>query len=762
MELEEHVASRSALLTKSELEATRFQAKIDEIGNVLRSQAEKIRDASAEYEKVKSLGEEEEKEIETLRYELSKLCEEEAELVQHSEFIRGEATAAHMAADKGGNVALGLATRVDDQHREAAMIEERLSLLWEEVEAAKLRIQAREAEKSELVSLIVEAKATLQGIQKEGKQLTAARDKADRTLQRRQEVMVHAVRAMEEYATKISEIEKETEHVTKEVAVNKDKLDGLIGRVIEKSEITLPRLSDALAKLTSEKDVVQAELLRVESQTTAIDTKTEALIEQTEKEKKTNQKILNQLSLAQQRLDEIREKTLVEISEKNAASTELKDLLKQYRQARQYQNEHEAELGRIEYQLEQKREERSVVETNFEQLTLKRNEFAADVAKQERIIRDLERVLEKLHKTNERLETKLDLQKRQIGVKKEKIREAELNDRSSDASLGLNGKVSGLQKNISITLEDLDTAQRRWMEQRESLLAIMDEVARESEKHENLRALVHVRENQKRRLLNDRKLRDADLKRTRKEISKLKFDIDKVGQLVIRFNEKIRDSKDRIECDAEVPAAGPASDLDRIACANDKVEREILSFRIEMETHEAERARLESEISVERQLQESLSVEVFDSAALERTVNRMKSQIADLRKQKDQLQKSMVRFVNKQEANEGKVLARTRKPRGSMSCSTLASTGSIGSSLEISGARVRAPGIGKEESILGQFQRVNDELLLRPLGVVTESDKDLVLIELDAWRRRLEEMGDSAPKKLLEWVVHNSKLLRSM
>ena len=729
---------------------------------MLRSQDEKIRDASEEYERAKALREEEEKEVETLRYELSKLCEEEAELVQHSDFIRGEAKAAHMAADKGGNVALGLATRVDDRHREAAMLEERLSLLRDEVEAAKLRIQSREAEKSELLSLIVEAKATLQGIQKEGKQLTAARDKADRTLQRRQEVMVHAVRAMEEYATKISEIEKETEHVTKEVAVNKDKLDGLIGRVIEKSEITLPRLSHALAKLTSEKDVVQAELLRVESQTTAIDTKTKALIEQTEKEKNSNEKILNQLSLAQQRLNEIREKTLVEISEKNAASTELHDLLKQYRQARQYQNEHEAELGRIEYQLEQKSEERSVVETDFEQLTLKRNEFAADVAKQEQIIRNLERELEKLHKTNERLENKLDLQKRQISVKKEKIREAELKDRSSDASLGLNGKVRGLEKDISSTLEDLDTAQKRWVEQQESLLAIMDEVARETEKHENLRAVVHVRENQKRRLLNDRKLRDADLKRTRKEISKLKFDIDKAGQLVIRFSEKIRDSKDRIECDSEVSTAGPASDLVRIACANDKVETEILSLRIEIETLEADRTRLDSEISVERQLQESLSAEVFDTAALERTVNRMKSQIADVRKQKDQLQKSMVRFVNKQEATEAIALVRNRKPSGSMSCSTLASTGSIGSSLEISGARVRAPGIEIEESILSQFQRVNVELSLRPLGDVAESDKDQALIELYAWRRKLEEMGDSAPKKLLEWVVHNSKLLRSM
>jgi chromosome segregation ATPase len=372
-------------------------------------------------------------------------------------------------------------------------------------------------------------------------------------------------------------------------------------------------------------------------------------------------------------------------------------------------------------------------------------------------VRKLENKQDTLRKTLHRLEAQRESQRLKISEKEAAIRDAELNGRSSDHSLSLPGKVKALEKQVEESMINLDAMQKDWIKKQEDLLALTDKVTRMKAEEENMRCMARVRENQKRRILSELEDSDIDAKRLAKEIAKLKFDMDKAGEMIIRFDQKIQESKGANQKDSEQLTSELSAEIERLTTANDKSEKAISNLKAELESLEAQGARVDRELVEEKELHSRLQDTGAESAELEKLLRRMKKQLSEVNKRIKRSQRAAVQSLNKRMDRDVESLI--QMARGSMSCSTLASTLSQ-ASLEIVGIRAVPNSVDFEREIFQEFQRIEEEEFRAGSDQINQESLQEVLEKLHIWKARLEKRTEQLPNRLLEWINYNLKLLK--
>ena len=572
----------------------------------------------------------------------------EKDLENHLRQAESDAKAARTSLGKADSMVLQSIKETDEVDSEIAKLESVASEISKEITKLTYEIEEAQTDRSAADSLLREANQALESADSELRKLQGEKASVANLLVRRRDVIASIVDEIEKSCYKNQEAELELKGLTKELELVVDDIHAIASEVIQRRELLLPKL---LEKVQSRNDrICEVERLRKDVSVEADDIRREIkrIGIEIERERKAKKQIDNERDILMKQVESKREESLSLISDKDAANVELGDLIRQYRKHAAYLRDRESERDNLTKSLESIRSERLEAQRCIDDHKSQLEAVSEKMKEKEEAETSQRTVVLKLEKQVESLSRKLDDQRRMFDMKAERIREAQLCDKSSEASLSLLGKVQQAEKELALNLSNCKLLQAKRGKAEKVCGELASRLATDSEQLEFLRNVVIVREHQKRRMNVEIQKYRFNLKQIEKEITKRKYDLDKLGSLVHHFALRIEDSasEDRLT------AILKKSNAHKLVELNDQLRKEVDEFVGSLPGLEKERLELEKQIEVEAKVQKCLfesGLDRFNVEEVQKAINQMKVHVSSLRKRKEALKASILRRIDKNE-----------------------------------------------------------------------------------------------------------------
>ena len=624
--------------------------------------------------------------LNTLRSELLSLNESMRDVERYNDSVSSAAAVHKRSALKTEGLISELEKEKFVQDRELLILESECERLNSEISAMTEVIAIRQAEKSASIDLIKDAVDSLAQLEAERKLIRSEISAMASVSARREMAVAESIKAIQSTKAQKLEVDVDIKITTGHLVLETAKFDQLLTEWFEKGEVVRDELNRQIEKNGSLKEGMVAEFGELRRQVQETRNETDAVKAEQVNEARTQAALQRDVRVVQTQLSAKKDEVLALIAEKNCLNISLVDSIRENKKLRKHEHDRQTELSKVSSEASKLRADREQLEKATEALQDQLAAAEAELAAKEAEVAKLENENGKTRKDiliKSRISEKM---KAKIDNKIIRIKEAELSDRSSELSLSLGGKAAGLEREIAKIMAQCDQMEQQWLARQGELLELGQVVEEDRVKVDSLRGRIQVLDKAKRRKLLHAESAKTEIKRHKAEVLKLKFDLDKLGVLIGRFDSKLDAVRELVREKRDGVGVQRGSHGDKVAELNTQLESEIRDLEIEAEIVDRQWNLLTQKLEIEQEIQATLTQSGsdggFDRAATERAINRMKTELGQLNRRKDQMNKALVQLVEKRDVIELKfdrnARSRNASKAGLSSCSTVASLGSLG------------------------------------------------------------------------------------
>ena len=610
--------------------------------------------ANEELEKAKRLQRGKEDILGELRKEEARLSERVLRMSQYNAAKSSEALVNQRSALKTDENISTLEQERDGQDREIVWLEEQIARAKKETLRMHNRTLTFEEEHKNKIELIKQAQRSLAQDESDRRKILGDMNSVNQTLLRRKIAISESLRAVQQNLSMSREYETEASQLKKRIEKESTLCDKLIGDWFQRGEVAKSLLVNRLESESKVKSDIISKLTALQESLDKAYEECEDSRKELRQEKKREESMLRAVYLAQTKLQNLRETSLSAIGGKNAANAAFSDIMKEYKSLSKYEKEREVELKRVLVEVNQITTERESTQLAAREVEAKLQEAKARLNENEALLTVMTCENTKLQRQLESRSRQLDQIKQRIDTKSQRNKEAELSQTSSELSLSLVGKVKAVETEIASTLEECGNLERNWLKQQQCIL--IEESEKDSEKVtlSKSKTVLVILENKRKRKLSELNDMQIELKRRKNEILKLKLDLDKLGGLILRFDDKIgvlSDLAAKIE-DSVHEVHTKKGQISRLDDLNTNLRNEVVALVVSLEQIEKDRLGTEQKLEIEEQVQCSLMDEPENWKEIEKVTNRMRTELIDLNKRKETLSKSLVQLIGKRDSIE--------------------------------------------------------------------------------------------------------------
>lgn len=688
-------ALKRVSVSDDELQDLRQQGKICE---------DEIVEARKRLEEAKGIQMQKHDVLEQLGSEQTQLKDQISRMSRFNEETSSEALVNQRTALKTDELLGSMEREKEAQDREIVWLEEQIQRTKKEVYRIDNRAKSAQEEHSNMTELVKDAKSLLERELRDRNRVVEDINTVQRALMRRNHAISESMRAVQNNALSLREEEVEEVHVRKRLKEEQARFDRLIGEWFQRTEIARTWLLNKLDSDSKIKNGVIVKLCQIKESIKAANVHCEEARKELRREQREEESILRDIFLTRSKLESLRESSFSEIGGKNAANAAFSDVVKEYQALSKYEKGKETELNRILEEVKRVVPLRESTEARAQEVEEKISVAESRVSQEETALTVVSNQNIKLERQLESRTRKLEQLRMRITVKAERIREAELSQMSSEVSLTLIGKVKKFENDIKSSLDECGNYEKLWLRQQEEILHEQSERDSESTYLRKTKAVLLILENKRKRKLSEMNEWQIEIKRKKNEVLKLKLDLDKLGSLISRFDDKIALVSDlAVSVEESSHDSTGTNRISQVEELNQHLRNEIAALTCSLEQSEKDRLTLEKKVEVEEQVQSSLVDEPDSMKEIEKTINRMRTELNELSKRKELLSRSIVQMIEKRDSIEIKHIgSRSRKSLSKgvalSSCSTTVSL----SSLQTDSYRDRLEILGQEVSQVDQ------------------------------------------------------------
>ena len=746
--LETSIAHNESLSKEDHLRAGTVKAEIERLrASVLYLESQAV-DAHRSLQSEEDYKTEIEQALISLRSELSIIVMRERDLRDQIESTKTESVLAERSTGKTISALKDFAKSVDVRDREIFTLEQAISGIQDELKTVTHHhIRVRDS-KAAVESRLRDAEGLNNSMHAITQKVRSDMQAVDRTLDKRNDTLKSVRLEIQESLRRSKELEAEILDLETSLRAAQEELENQLGDYMQRAEVRKPALEKHADGIQTEirHRLTQRDI--VEKRITEIDQEMAQLSEETAKETKVHKELMRQISLAQSAKAVMREESFEAMMLRDSANKELRDILGEMEKYSKYHSSRQEELESVTAKVEGLKADRESLELRFAELTDRRREMLGDYSESETKESELRKDIAKRRRLEDTVLRRINDQKRIIQIKSERVKEAELSQKSGELSLSLSGKIGTIDREIEASLAACAEAEGALETIRVRLQVTSEEVLQLDEKVEYIRNVIMVRENQKKRLEGETASSRYEIKSKLKAVEQLRKDLDKIGIIIHRFQSQIEELDTRLRQHVHDDNNIHREKLESL---NAQLENEIGELRIAFEAEARDRSELERKLALELVIQKELAnklSEGVDVVDLKKAINQMTAHAVELGKTKEKLRQNILRSMERQDMIQMKRQASSlRRSKGLASCSTTASLYSIASDV---------PGttMDLESVIVSHIVNFNSS------PQAARGDSLGLSGELAAIRAKLSLLPRKGYfNRLLDWIEYNSKLL---
>jgi chromosome segregation ATPase len=594
-------------LSQLNASTTSLKAEIDPLSNqvstldeVHLAACEKLSADQEEYERCKETFQRLDGELRTSKWT-------ENELKNHIKQAESDVKAARTSVGKAETMVVDNIRKTDLSDFEVSYLQRSIADIKEEIDTINSNLETARNEEKSVSEFYRETSRAVDKADAEISKEMSQKASLESCLVQRRDVLGHIINEIEDSLRKCRETDLELEGLNGDIEKVSDKVHGLVGEVIHRQELQLPAVLKRIEGLSDRKNEMIVERKSTADRTLEIESEIRNIDIEIDKELKEKRKVDRERELVVREIESKRGESLRIISEKDAANIHLSELITDYKKYSSYLRSREAERDSGSDEIENIRLKRISFEKTLGESKSQRDQLGDELQQKEKAESIQVSLISKLDKSIDSLLKKLDNQRRLLDSKSERIREAQLNDKSSELSLSIRGKLEQTEKDITHTLNICTQLERKRDKLATEFVGVSIDLRGNTENLELLRNIVTVRENQKRRMNVEIEKFQASLKKKHKDIDKLRYDLDKMGILLHRFSEQTASMNSFDEF------LEKGNRVKKLVLLNEQLEHEIEDLVASVPKLENRRSDIEKMIEVEEKLQSSLREEGLKS-----------------------------------------------------------------------------------------------------------------------------------------------------
>ena len=707
--------------------------------------------ATSDFENVQQYRKQVDRSLAEIREMLEDATRQEHDILRTIEQVKSRMLIAQRISGKTDSLLDSKAISVDSQNQLIAGIEDQIRIAEADLEQISARSARLFDEKMALEDLIRETKSSITAIDSEVKTSNSQHSAVDIGLRRRYGTLRSIRAVVNESVQKERDFDIELSGLAKSIRSGEEELEKQMIELTQRRDVQKPDLLRRIETCEQNISTTVNDTEALEKAIKAVETEHSSIITEIEGEVDARMKLQREFSVTQKQLDRKREECIKLASEKDSANIELNELMKEFNKYSTYLVLRDQQVAISADKRDKIRKDRTTAEDRLSSARLELENLESDLRLKQESETRLSASVAKLTKLSESILRKINDQRRIRDLKAERIKEAEMKQQSSEYSLSLSGKIQGIEAEIAKTINSCDDLEKSLTTTRQRVLDLSVVVSDQESHLCFIRNIITVRENQQRRLLSQVNSARKNIGTKQKELERLRFDLDNIGTIIVRFNEQ----KSTLDSDIRKIESKVGENVHAIKLRdlNDQLRADAVRLQSEFSTLNEERVELEKVTEVEISVQKSLiGTSSNDISEIKRTINQMLSHARELNKKKELAKANLVRMVEKRDIVElrrqSSSLRRSNGMSGLTSCSTVASLTSVPS----------MHGFDRQ-SVLEQrvIQYVLEGSKSRN---ISKTYMDGLEVELAALRAHLALMPKLAYKdRILDWIEFNWKLL---
>lgn len=687
-----------------------------------------------------------------VRERLEDASQQELALLERVDEMKTRGLIAQRISGKTESLLDSVAMSVDSENRLIAGIEDRIRELEADIESGQVKSARLSNEKGAIEDMILQGKSSIAAIEIELKKLSSQLSSVEIGLRRRHETLRGIREVVNESVQKQRDYRNENSELAKSIRSGQEELEKQIVELTQRREIQMPDLMSRIAIYEKRINSSSEDICIIEKAIKAVDSEHFSIKSEIQGENEARMKLRREIRLVQTQIDRKREECVQLISERDAANLELKELMKEFKKYSTYLVDRDKQIALTADKNDKSRKDRILAEERLIIARLELENLESELRLKQETETKLSATVAKLSILSENIMRKINDQKRIRDLKAERIKEAQMEQQSSDYSLSLSGRIETTEDDINKTIASCGELEKSLTAIRQRILEHSSSVS-ERDSHLNfLHNIITVRENQERRLLAkvDNARRNVITKQ--KELDRLRFDLDNIGTIIVRLT----DQRSRLDDDIRNMESkwGNNAHAIRLRELNDNLLADADRLHNEFNSLNEQRVELEKMTQVEITVQKSLiGTSSSDVTAIKKTINQMLAHVRDLNKRKEFAKTNLARLVEKRDIvrlrRQSSSLRRSNGMAGLTSCSTVASLTSV-------------PSVHMLDQAHSQTERRTLQFILD--GSRSETAFPIVVhsleVELAALRAQLAlQPKVTCKERILEWIEFNLKLL---